>query len=105
MTQFDESNSDLSLISSDCTHVCICNGYYTILNYTLIAYPGQTVLINAVAVGQGFGTSPATIHSRLRDSGTAFTPVLDLVSYKHPLKRSEVDKTTSNGSSFHKQGG
>ena len=56
MTQFDESNSDLSLISSDCTHVCICNGYYTILNYTLIAYPGQTVLINAVAVGQGFGT-------------------------------------------------
>ena len=77
MTHFDESSTELSLISSDATHVCICNGSQpdcTIINYTLAAYPGQTVLISAV--GQGFGTSPATIQSTFLDSGTEFTPVL-----------------------------
>ena len=33
-------------------------------------------MINAVAVGQGFGTSPATIQGTFLDSGTEFTPVL-----------------------------
>ena len=70
MTQFHENSysTELPLISSDATHVCICNGSHpdcTILNYTLTAYPGQTVVINTVAVGQGvgFGTSPANIHN------------------------------------------
>ena len=79
MVQFDENTTELSLISSDATRVCICNGSHpdcTILNYSLAAYPGQTVLISAVAVGQGLGTSPATIHSTFLDSGTGFTPVL-----------------------------
>jgi len=79
MTHFAKNTTELSLISSDATRVCICNGSQpdcTILNYTLVAYPGQTVLINAVAVGQGFGTSPATVHSTFLDSGTEFTPVL-----------------------------
>ena len=79
MAQFDENSAEMSLISSDATRVCICNGSHpdcTILNYTLAAYPGQTVLISAVAVGQGFGISPATIHSAFLDSGMGFIPVL-----------------------------
>ena len=75
MTHFDENSTELSLISSDATRVCICDGSYpdcTRLNHTLAAYPGQTVLISAVAVGQGFGTSPANIHSTFLDSGTGF---------------------------------
>ena len=79
MTHFDENATELSLISSDATRVCICNGYNpdcTILNYTLAAYPGQTVWISAVAVGQGFGTSPATIHGRFLDSGAEVVPEL-----------------------------
>ena len=66
--QIDENSKiELSLISSDATRVCICIGSHpdcTVLNYTLAAYPGQTALINAVAVGQGFGTSPASNHSQ-----------------------------------------
>ena len=79
MTDFAKNSTELSMISSYATRVCICNGSHpdcTILNYTLAAYPGQTVWINAVAVGQGFGTSPATIHSVFLDSGTEFVPVL-----------------------------
>ena len=79
IAQFDKRSTELSLISSDATRVCICNGPRpdcTILNYTLAAYPGQTVLMSAVAVGQGFGTSPATIHSTFLDSGTEIVPVL-----------------------------
>ena len=78
-THFAESAKELSLISSDATRVCICNGSCpdcTILNYTLAAYPGQTVLISAVAVGQGLGTSPATIHGRFINSGAEVVPEL-----------------------------
>ena len=74
-----ENSTDLSLISSDATRVCICNGSRpdcTILNITLAAYPGQTVLISAVAVGQGLGTSPATVRATFLDSGAEVVPEL-----------------------------
>jgi len=79
MIQFDKNSTEFSLISSDATRVCICNGTHpdcTILNYTLTGYPGQTLSINAVVVGQGLGTSPGTIHSRFLDSGTEYIPLL-----------------------------
>ena len=67
MAQFDESNSDnLSLISSDGTRVCICNGScpdYTIFNYTLIAYPGQTVLITVEPPNRGHFVTVAFVLS------------------------------------------
>jgi len=79
MTYFDKNTTELSLTSSDATRVCICNGSHpdcTILNYILDVYPGQTLFMSAVAVGQGFGTSPATIHSRFLDRRKGFTPVM-----------------------------
>ena len=81
MTHFDnfKNATEMSLISSDATRVCICNGSCpdcTIFNYSLPAYPGQTVWISAVTVGQGFGTSPATIHGRFLDSGAEVVPEL-----------------------------
>ena len=71
-TELSLISTELSLISSDATRVCICNR-----SRPDCTYSGQTdVLINAVAVGQGLGTSPATIHSTILDSGTEYIPVL-----------------------------
>ena len=57
----------LSLISSNPTRVCLCTNMSipdcSITEYTITAYPGETLTIPAVAVGQRFGTVPFTVHS------------------------------------------
>ena len=63
----DQSTQQLSLISSNPTRVCLCTTKSipdcSITNYTVTAYPGETLTIPAVAVGQRFGTVPSTVHS------------------------------------------
>ena len=56
-----------SQISSNPTRVCLCTNMSipdcSITEYTVTAYPGETLTIPAVAVGQRFGTVPSTVHS------------------------------------------
>ena len=64
---FHPSTQQLSLISSNPTRVCLCTNMSipdcSITEYTVTAYPGETITIPAVAVGQRFGTVPSTVHS------------------------------------------
>ena len=70
-----QSTQQLSLISSNPTHVCLCTNMSipdcSIKKHPITAYPGETFTILAVAVGQRFGTVPSTVHSNFgsRDNG------------------------------------
>ena len=72
---FHQSTQQVSLISSYPTRVCLCTNMSipdcSITEYTITAYPGETLTIPAVAVGQRFGTVPSTVHSIFvtRDKG------------------------------------
>ena len=62
--------SGLSLISSDPSRVCLCNGSGQ-PNCLLLAhpklysiYPGQTIHISAVVVGQAFGTVAGSVYAQ-----------------------------------------
>ena len=57
---------DLSVISSNPLRVCLCidtKPECSITQYNISAYPGTTIEIPAVAVGQRFGNVPSTVHS------------------------------------------
>ena len=64
---FHQPTQQLSLISSNPTRVCLCTNMSipdcSITEHTITAYPGGTLTIPAVAVGQRFGTVPSTVHS------------------------------------------
>ena len=64
---FHQSTQQLSLISSNPTRVCVCTNMSipdcNITEYNVTAYPGETLTIPAVAVGQRFGTVPTTVYS------------------------------------------
>ena len=58
--------SDLSVIASNPLRVCLCvdsRPECSITQYNISAYPGTTIQIPAVAVGQRFGTVPSTVYS------------------------------------------
>ena len=65
--QFHQPTQQLSLISSNPTRICLCTNMSipdcNITEYIIVAYPGETLKIPAVAVGQRFGTVPTTVHS------------------------------------------
>ena len=64
---FHQHIQQLSVISSNPTRVCLCTNMSipdcSITEYIITAYPGETLTIPAVAVGQRFGTVPSTVHS------------------------------------------
>ena len=64
---FHQTTQQPSLVSSNPTRVCLCTTMSipdcSITEYTITAYPGETLTIPAVAVGQRFGTVPSTVHS------------------------------------------
>ena len=64
---FHQPIQQLSLISSNPTRLCVCTNMSipdcSITYYTITAYPGETLTIPAVAVGQRFGTVPTTVYS------------------------------------------
>ena len=77
---FHQSTQQLSLISSNPTRVCLCTNMSipdcSITEYTITAYPGETLTIPAVAVGQRFGTVPSTVHSKFVPRSKGRLPAL-----------------------------
>ena len=64
--QVNERESKSSVIASNPLRVCMCidsRPECSITQYNISAYPGTTIRIPAVAVGQRFGTVPSTVHS------------------------------------------
>ena len=64
------SQNGLPLISSDPSRVCLCNGTgqpdcHIVVDPTpLTVYPGQTISISAVVVGQDFGTVAGSVYAQ-----------------------------------------
>ena len=64
--QIDGGESDLSVISSNSLRVCLCidsKPKCSITQYNTSAYPGTTISLPMVAVGQKFGVVPSTVRS------------------------------------------
>ena len=64
--QVNERELDSSVIASNPMRVCLCidsRPECNITQYNISAYPGTTIQIPAVAVGQRFGTVPSTVNS------------------------------------------
>ena len=64
--QINGRESDSSVISSDPLRVCLCvdsRPECSITQYNTVLYPGKTIKLSAVAVGQRFGIVPSTVHS------------------------------------------
>ena len=64
--QVKERESNSSVIASNPMRVCLCidsRPECSITQYNISAYPGTTIRIPAVAVGQRFGTVQSVVHS------------------------------------------
>ena len=64
--QVKERESNSSVIASNPLRVCLCidsRPECSLTQYNISAYPGVTIRIPAVAVGQRFGTVPTTVYS------------------------------------------
>ena len=64
--QVNGKESDYSLISSNPLRMCLCidsRPECSITQYNISAYPGKTIELPVVAVGQRFGTVPSIIYS------------------------------------------
>ena len=80
--QFHQSTRQLSLISSNPTRACLCtNTSIPDCSITITAYPGETLAIPAVAVGQRFGTVPFIVQSSFVSSGNGNLPELLPLQY------------------------
>ena len=69
--QLNNSGDDLSVVSSDPVRVCLCLEHTPNCNgiaQNVELFPGQTFVIRAVAVGQRYGTAPATVQALFRNS-------------------------------------
>ena len=69
---FSPNHTDLSQISSNPGRVCICTGEpllpnCSITTYNTTSYPGSTITIFAVAVGQRFGIVPGIVRVSVSD--------------------------------------
>ena len=63
-----DSALDFSVIASNPLRVCLCidsRPECSITQYNISVYPGSTIHIPMVAVGQRFGTVPTTVHSHI----------------------------------------
>ena len=68
------SGSNLSLVSSEPTRVCLCKDgepdcFTVFTNRT--CYPGETFMVSAVVVGQGFGTTDGSVYARFQRLNTS----------------------------------
>ena len=73
-----------SVISSDPARACFCYQNITdcnLNNVSIIAYPGETVTIPIVTVGQRYGLSPGTIKATVLQNGKVISKTL-LSSYR-----------------------
>ena len=72
-------NSNLSLISSAPSRVCLCEDGEPdcrIMSVSGFHYPGETFSVSAVVVGQGFGTVYGTVYAWFINKGTSTLEVL-----------------------------
>ena len=88
--------SGLSLISSSPSRVCLCNEIgqpdcLTVADPTThVIYPGQTITIPAVVVGQDFGTAPGSVFSQfLHSSNTTHTVGMEEKQYSIAVEESQ----------------
>ena len=68
------NDSDLSTVSSNPVRVCMCSNSTpncNITTYTTTLYPGQSLQLEAVAVGQRYGTLPSTVLADYTNSLTS----------------------------------
>ena len=86
------SQNGLSLISSDPSRVCLCNGTgqpdcLTLADPTPHSiYPGQSITISAVVVGQDFGTVAGFVYAQfLRTSPTGGPIQSESLQWVHPV--------------------
>ena len=90
-----KSELDSSVIASNPLRVCLCidsRPECSITQYNISVYPGTTIQIPAVAVGQRFGTVPTTVHSGfLHELIDGFYP--NIYDWQHTQK---VDKNCTN---------
>ena len=66
MFTFTPNNGNHSAISSNPTRVCLCEAMIPVCNitmYNISAYPGQTIKLSSVSVGQRFGIVPSTVYA------------------------------------------
>ena len=82
-------DSDLSLISSDPTRICLCNSDKTV-NCTIVFptfeqayYPGEEFYIPAVVVGDMFGTVDGAVYAHLLTQGGSGVFGEDLQQVQH----------------------
>ena len=76
--QQNNTLSDLSAISSNPSRVCMCSEFKpncSITTFELQLLPGQSLQIQAVAVGQRFGTVPTTVFAAYENSSTEIDEV------------------------------
>ena len=69
--QLNNSGDDPSVVSSDPVRVCPCLEEIPNCNSTaqrVELFPGQMFIIKAVAVGQRYGITPATVQALFRDN-------------------------------------
>ena len=69
---FKFSNTELSTVSSQPKRVCLCNNDFPdqkLIRINATVFPGQTVSISVIAVGQRYGAAPATIHGTILYEG------------------------------------
>ena len=76
--QVNKRELDSSAIASNPMRVCLCidsRPECGVTRYNISVYPGTTIRIPAVAVGQRFGTVPSTVNSEfLHEVVMGFTP-------------------------------
>ena len=81
MFTFTPNNINHSAISSNPTRVCVCEAMIPECNITMhsiSAYPGETIKLLAVSVGQRFGIVPSTVYAR-----TEWSSKLEIPEVQH----------------------
>ena len=88
----------MSVISSQPSRVCVCNstGYPDCLRvfYTHTVYPGESISLQAVVVGQDFGTGAGSIYGQFLSSGVEERAKLEPWQYSQEVSQTHCNQLT-----------
>ena len=88
----------LSVISSQPSRVCVCNstGAPNCLKifYNHIVYPGESISLSAVVVGQDFGTGTGSVYGQFLSSNTEKNARLEQWQYSQRVSQAHCNKLT-----------
>ena len=88
----------MSVISSQPSRVCVCNssGYPDCLTvfYTHTVYPGESISLQAVVVGQDFGTGAGSIYGQFLSSGVEERAKLEQWQYSQEVSQTHCNQLT-----------